>query len=846
VTPAPAAAPHQDNYVPSTGDRAYHIATDTVAAAATTTRVVATDVVDPTLLPNSRTLSLDPYVQVQQQLYHPRVTTQEPRRSAGGGADVPTQISVTSAAAAALSGVPGWWSCESSLLPDGSTVPTSSSSSSSSLCAASSSTAAKLPRRATLHTEAKAKAHSLAQLKDDVFMYRMAQRTAGGAELLPSTSSCGCPTICSCRTDDNEEPHHATRFSKVVSNDSGDFSSSSAASVTGATPADTSRTSDDSAGELYTASSCCSCCHGAHHSSFASSVSPGNSIDTSSRSLCSSCEAAARTHVMRFSAHLDRVRRGEAAESTCVSQRHRTRDTPYVQRDVFVDAVRDDAMWTEVPPLLHLSLPLAAGGRAGKGTAAWVDDATVLAERERAQRRAEYIRQAALLAAGKNTDTEPAETVPRCTAGVQTDTIAGDESEEKRRSSEREARVAQEEEERERQRRHEAKLAEERLRGFAAAQCAEVALPMLQREFASYETRASAQQQQQLEVLQQQLREYQRQAQERPAAWVEELRAYREQWEQQQQRAVELEELRRRARRRDAGTCLHDGDAASAIPKVADGEQPQKATVKAERRAVGTQHSDGALEQLATVQSNAAAWLTDKLCLLEEDTRRAIGTAEEEARHNLLHVLEHPCRQVLLRCQNEVLQLRQRGFYDRQSAVINAEVQSLQLQEALARQELTAHSADCLHDIGKTFQRQLRQIDAAVAQAQLSQMRSELAEKQQQLSTLEAAHKDSLEHTRQLRLQLLHALRMPTVTFADPVAPSRVLPPGAALMDAAYAYATATADGGQEGLRADGSGAATARDGALLREVDDLPVHRRFARAHQEALRVVRAQCRTA
>ena len=794
-------------------------------------------------------LSSDPYAQVQQQLHHPRVSRRQLRetaqfdRKAGGGSSP--------------GGVPGWWSCESSVLPDNSPMPSSSSSSTSTPSFVLRAPA--VANRALMAKPTPATQPLLKEKKQVDFM-----KSAGEAAVafpvespfsFSSSSSCGCPTSCSCRSE-RDAPHrrHREKPARRKGNTGAVLDGSSDASVTGTTSTDTSHTSDDSV-PSSSFPSYCSCCSRCRSGAVPRSSSH-SSTEGDTASLCSSCAAAAaRTGVLRVSTPPNRRNRdnGRGSERPSSTTRRRRHDhaTPYVQQDVFLDAVQGGAMWAEVPPLLHLSFPSAqAGNVAGE------DDAAVAAGRARAELRAAYIRQAALLTAEKTDEAKAAvsanQTTMKGVTGVQPPrrrsacTQAGATMEEKEAEEARQTRERTEEEERRaQQRQRDARLAEEHAKALAAAQCAEVALPMLQRELESYTTRVSTQQQQQLDRLVEYLRVCQVQIQSQQTDRVAELRA---QWEREQERAQELEQLKRRTSRREQSTSMEDS---SVLLSTA------AAAAAVVRHAVGTQHSDKALEQLAVVQSDAAAWLTTHLFTFEGEARRALHEAEEEARHQLLHMLEEPARLLLMRCQGEALRWQQRCMHERDASSVKEELRVLQLQERIARQELEACWGTCANDLWGDWQHRQHCAAVAAIQRDLSTAHGELTDTQQQLASLTAAHTDTLAHVRQLRLQLIHALRMPTVELAEATASPRMQPPGAPLLDAAFAYATATTgESGEEKVRAPADlsvSAAAPRagidtaSGSLLRTAveDDLPVHRRFARAHQEALRVVRAQCRT-
>ncbi|KPA83684.1 hypothetical protein ABB37_01940 [Leptomonas pyrrhocoris] len=622
----------------------------------------------PALVP-STALSPDPYAQVQQQLHHPRLSAQQVRR--GGSAEAALQNPA---------GVPGWWSCESSVLPDGSAA----SSSSASLCAigvaaaaAAANTQAALPGREVRVMEPKTKGGDRVQRGDLTLLLKKTKASSADVAVLPSTSSsssCGCATSCSCRTEEDNDDD---------------------ASDAGTTPTDTSRSSDDGSDYPYSASSCSCCRHPYAASSAHSRSTPSTTTEPST--LCSSCAAAARTHVLHFPSTHDKRHGGRVSLTSADRRRPAHRSTPFVEQDVFLDAVRGNTMWAEVPPLLHLSMP--ANTSRGK------DDMAVRAGRERAELRAEYIRQAALLAGGKTTTTAPMESADLATATSATALRLSSSTQTDEDTEETTTRAAREAAEKQR----DALLAEERLRGLAAAQCAEVALPMMQRELESYETRASALQQHQLDVLRQQLQDYQTRIENQRKEWAAELDGHRARWELEQQRTRELEELRQKTGRKDQATSF-------------DSDNERAATDTA-KHAVGTQHSDGSLERLAAVQSEAAAWLTNCLLSFEEDARRDVEATEEEARQQLCHVLEGPSRRVLLRCQMEVLQWQQRCVDERRTAAYTAELRALQLQEAAERQEVASRSSDGLRYLWDELQERRRRTDAAAVQREAQQTR---------------------------------------------------------------------------------------------------------------------------
>lgn len=745
------------------------------------------------------TLSAEAFQQVLQELHHPRVRARPltSNKESGAGA-APHEV------------LPGWWSRESSVLPAGSTAPSSSSISSSLSSRGVQAAAARQQR----------------------------SKREGKAEVIePSSSSCGCPTSCSCRTEDEEGSYpppvplsrwrqqssrecgvSAQRVRRTCGDDSDD------SSLTGATPMDTSNSSEEDAAAAAVASYDAAKGTLWHVASHHGHNTPHRCCSGSESSLCSSCVAAAKHH--RHSIHPLRARASTSDDGD---------GAVFARRDVFADAVRGNTMWEEVPPLLYLSSSPAGGSR-GEGRRR--DDAEVLAQRHRDERRAEYIRQAALLAAGRYGEEDE---TPHA-APTNTETPL-DQRRAAATQTEVDEKVSEEQRERERQeaeqqRLRETALAEERLRGLAAAQCAEVALPMLHRELESYETRVNTQQQQQMTALLQQLRDYQQEVQALQAGRVAELAAHRAQWEKDQQRVQEATEARQRASRRDCGIGEEQ-----AVTKTEDAAAPAVAEAVT-RYTAGTQHSDGTQERLASVEAEAHAWLLHQLCALEKDARARLAAEGQASRQLLVGVVEEASRRVLLRCQAEVLLWRQRALSERQAATHSADVRALQMQEVIARQELEAAAADQLRDVQMSFYTQRSSIEAAAAQsaAHVAQQAQEAAE--EALATLQDEHKDTLEHVRHLRVQLLHALRMPTITLPSDSGTAACRPaPGAPLLSAAYAYATATGDelAAEGGSSGDGAVSAAAE----LRPVEDLPVHRRFARAHQEALRVVRAQCRT-
>lgn len=540
-------------------------------------------------------------------------------------------------------------------------------------------------------------------------------------------------------------------------------------------------------------------------------------------SLCSLCKTAARTRA---------VHQGGAAASFA----H--------QDDPSSEAVHKNRQCAGVPPLLRLSIPCSSAA-AKRGSA---NDAAAMAQREGDDRRVVYMQSAAALAndadgerRGAHSGAVAAAREPdRCTGSTQTDTVAaaattaGLSEEQRRRDAEQEAAD---------------------LKCIAAAHCAEVTLPLLQGELASFEARAAAQQQARFDVVERQLQVYLDEFRQRMHG-LSDL-----QMQQCATLQAEAEAARRAAARVDRATSPTD----SAL--VAEAASSPASS----QRTVGTQHSDGTLELLTVVRTEAASWMAQLLLSIEAERRDAVTQDEIESRDRLLQVVEEPCRRQLLRCQAELLHWQQECAAVRHQASFASDLRALELHERLARQELSDEASMGRRELGEAFERQLGRAAEAAAHSQVKALEDELAKVRSKLSIVEAEHADTLEHAKQLRLQLIHALRMPTVTLVDrsgvSAAPRSA---GDAAAAAAYGYANVTAEmerGDTLGVRRDthqgcadsapqahtasltGSGTGVAawhtapsgtHDG-----LEDFPVHVRFARAHQEALRATRAQCRT-
>ncbi|GET85936.1 hypothetical protein, conserved [Leishmania tarentolae] len=545
-------------------------------------------------------------------------------------------------------------------------------------------------------------------------------------------------------------------------------------------------------------------------------------------SLCSVCRVVARTHA---------VYQG-GATAFCGQP-----------EDLFSEAVRGHRLCAGVPPLLHFSAPRTSAATKG-GSAS---DVTTMTQCERVDRRMTYMQSADALvsdADGEHRGTHDGAAaatreLDRCTGSTQTDAAVA-------------AATTTSLSEEQRLRHAEQEAAE--LKGIAAAHCAEVTLPLLQSELASFEARAALQQQVRFDEVESQLRVY-----------LDEFRQGIQELSdiQMQQRAVQ-QEVAEAAQRAAA----HVDRATSPIDTTCTSEAVDSAMQAAPspvppQRTVGTQYSDGTLERLTVVQAEAESWMVQLLFSIEAERRDALTQDEAECRDWLLHAVEEPCRRRLLRCRAELLHWQHECATVRHRASFAFDLRELALHERLARQELTEEVSVAQHEIIEDFERQLRQTAAAAAHAQMKALENELAKVQSKLSVVEAEHADTLEHAKQLRLQLIYALRMPTVTLVDRSTISAEAR-GDAAAAATYPYANMTTETWRShtlGMRGDthngcadsapsvpvasatGSGTGVAARPTISSGVheglEDLPVHRRFARAHQEALRVTRAQCRT-
>ncbi|CAJ1005754.1 hypothetical protein Q4I28_001072 [Leishmania naiffi] len=700
-----------------------------------------------------------------------------------------------------------------------------------------------------------------------------------------STSSCGCPTSCTCRSDTPDsdvfgvsadahrrarrasharparQPHTPSTAARRDAYPSCKVRGtqcmtycSDASSETGTTPVQWS--SDKDSDSLC--SSCCRChcdCslsfrewrHAQHEDiEFPPKLPTASSTEGSSgsgddASLCSFCRGAAHTGAIR-------------RRSTASSFTH--------QDDPCSEALRGDRLSAEVPLLLRLSTSGAScvtmGGSAG--------NAATRVELEQADRRLACLQGASALlgdAAGERRGAYDGVTAAvrqpdRCTGSAQTEAVTATAP-----------TASQSEEQRYRHAGKEAAEWKSLAAAAAAAHCAEVALPLLQGELATFEARTAVQQQAYLDVVAAQMRAFHDEVRQRTRELMDLQLQYQRQLEQQHvTQQGEAEAAGRTAARVDCATSPMETSCAAAAGEPTPKAAPPSVPLQ---RDVGTQHSDGALELLEAARTEAASWVAQQLLFMEAERRDTVAQDEAESRDRLLNVVEGPCRSQLLLCQAQLLHWQQECAAVRQRTFLAADLHALELRERLARQELTGESSVAQHELFESFEKQRCQAAEEAMHSQVKLLKDELTSVQSKLEMVEAEHADTLEHARQLRLQLVHALRMPTVTLVDRSAVSTATcgASDAAIAAAAYAYACATAgpehsgtvgilrDTSQGGTDITSNAHAASSTGlgtgvvgwhTLLSGSDgglDLPVHRRFAHAHQEALRVTRAQSRT-
>ncbi|AYU76107.1 hypothetical protein LdCL_060012800 [Leishmania donovani] len=802
--------------------------------------------------------------------------------SRGGGGDIDDSSSAPSDAS-----VPASWPCESSALPHHDEDSGRSSDGTYQFTTTSSTMTGRRPVSPE-HTTSVRSSDDTTCLVDlrrrDAAQVEKCDRRrptapgavgASAAVVSPSfsTSSCGCPSNCACRSDASDDDvfgvsvdaHGRARpawrvrpasWPRAASADerldactdcreraAQDMTRcSDASSETGTTPLQ--RSSEEDGDDLC--SSCrqhrCDCGHPSFEwrraqrgdGEFSLKLSSqgsseGDSGSGEDASLCSLCKDAARTRAVH-----------QAGAAAFFAH----------QEDPFSEAVREDRRCAGVPPLLRLSTP-SSSASTKRGSAS---DAVTMAQRERADRRMVYMQSAAALASDAGGERRGAHDaavaavrgLDRCTGSTQTDTVA---------AAAATATLSEE------QRRLHAEQEAAALKSIAAAHVAEVTRPLLQGELASFEARAAVQQQARFDVVESQLRVYLDEFRQR----MQELSDL--QMQQHATRQEEAEAVRRAAARVDRATSPMDSaliaEAAASTPQAAPSPVPPQ-------RTVGTQHSDGTLELLTIVRTEAASWMAQLLFSIEAERRDAVMQDEAESRDRLLHVMEEPRRRQLLRYQAELLHWQQECAAVRHRASFASDLLALELRERLVRQELNEEASVARRELGEAFERQRCQAAEAAAHSQVKALEDELVKVRSKLSIVEAEHADTLEHAKQLRLQLIHALRMPTVTLVDRSGvPAAARGAGDAAASAAYAYANATAETGPGdtlGMRGDtqgcadralkahaasstGSGTGVAAwhtvPSGIHEGLEDLPVHRRFARAHQEALRVTRAQCRT-
>ncbi|KAG5486728.1 hypothetical protein LSCM1_07982 [Leishmania martiniquensis] len=774
----------------------------------------------------------------------------------GGVDDLPS--SVPSAA-----NMPAWWWCrEGSMTPHDDVDGTFQSTASSSATAQR-----RAPPRHVAQVEARGEAECLADLRRRVAAQverrghgRPAAPCSASAastatfSLLSTSSSCGCPTSCTCRSETPDDAAFAvsvdvdrgarrasrvrpagrprmantatrraaqTGYKAEASQDTKHFSDAS--SETGTTPVQQS--SDEESDDL------CSSCRYRHRDcgraalewcyaqqSDAQSLrklpSEGSTEDGSGggegASLCSLCQAAARAPVAD--------RRGSAASYAR-------------QDDSFGQAVREDGLLAEVPFLLHLSTP----GISGTAKQRNANGAATMVQRESTAHRLAYLNSAAALAGDADGErrgvcdgaTARMRELDRSNGSTQTDAVApvgatanpsaqqcGPHSEE----------------------------ADVRLRGITDARYAELAVLLLQKELASFEARTALQQQVCFDAVASKMQGYYEEVRQQAQELID--RQWQHQQLLEQQRAARqegAEAARRAAARVDRATSPVQN---ALVVQAADSAPQAALPALLPQRAVGTQHSDGTLELLTTVRTAAASWMAQLLLSLEAERRNAVAQDEAECRSQLLHV-EVTCQNQLLRGQAQLLYWQKKCAAVRHETSFVSDVHALDLRERLARQQLCEEAALAQRDLIGAFERQRCQAAEAAARSRVKLLETEVVNVESKLAHAEAEHAEALEHVKQLRLQLIYALRMPTVTLVDHSSMSAAARGTGA--GAAYGDMVGVQGGAHQGS-ADAlpSAHAASSTGAGIDEGPfDLPVHRRFARAHQEALRVTRAQCRT-
>ncbi|KAG5507475.1 hypothetical protein JIQ42_07773 [Leishmania sp. Namibia] len=797
---------------------------------------------------------------------HPCMPGSSPSATLASGVDV--GVGDPSSPAPSAANVPVWWSNESSILPhddgddsfsDGTCRPNTAGCMTDRLLASTPSTAkaqtsddaaylADLRRRVAAQVEKRG--HGLPAAP------RSAVASTAAPSPLPSTSSCGCPTSCTCRTDTSDDgafgvsvdvyrrasrvcPAGRPRMESIaalrgactecearVAQDMNHFSDAS--SETGTTPVQ--RGSDEESDDF------CSSCRYRHrdydclsfawpHTQRSGDSAPlklssegsteGGSGGGEDASLCSLCQAAARARVAG--------RRGCAA--------------PFArQDDSLVNAVREDGWLAEVPLLLHLSAPETYAAKRADRRSACMHSATALTGYADDERHGAYDGVTAGVR-GLNRSTDSTQT------GVVTPAAATANLSEQQCDPRTERAVSA-------------------LSGSATAHYAEMTLPLLQGELASLEARTAVQQQACFDALASQMRGYYEEMRQRTQEMLDRQAQHQRRLEEQQvAQQAEAEAARRAAARVDRATSPMEialaAQAAEATPQAASSPLPPQ-------RAVGTQHTDGTLELLTAVRTEAASWMVQLFLSIEAERRDAVAQDEAECRDRLLHVVEGTCRCQLLRCQALVLYWQKECSAVRHQASFAPDLRALDLRERLARQQLFEEAALAQCELMGAFERQQCQAAEAAAHSQVKLLESEVADVKSKLAIVEAEHADNLEHMKQLRLQLIHALRMPTVTLVDRSsvsAAARGASEGAAAATAGAEYGDTACvrgdahQGGADGLPSAWAASSTeSGTGVFARHtvpsgigegLEGLPVHRRFARAHQEALRVTRAQRRT-
>lgn len=275
---------------------------------------------------------------------------------------------------------------------------------------------------------------------------------------------------------------------------------------------------------------------------------------------------------------------------------------------------------------------------------------------------------------------------------------------------------------------------------------------------------------------------------------------------------------------------------------------------------VGTQHGstlmdvDEALAQMEALRHSATTHLMQQemmaLFNAEESHRECIGEMEATARECCLTNGEGVARMQLVTYETRLLQLHQEQLTIQHHQFHRTAIADLLAMEAATRQAIdwsAAEAAEAIRDASRRAEILLLQRSkaegVATLEAALSSANGAVASLQEELI-------GRVAEVARLRSELLRVLRLPTIQLASqPACGTSSCFAGGPLADAdaiqpEQDYGVPLAVAPSQRWSCTTSSWINRGAGREGDADDDLPVHRRFARAHQEALRATRAQCR--